>query len=168
MRCYTTTIPAKLSRTYLRRFENICISQVAQWVKTHLQCRRCRRCGFDPWVRKIFLEEDMATHSNILAWRIPWQRRLAAYGPQFTKTCVFVTWLKSQSIHACRSSAGFSRYKCRLCLGTFLWRSLGYIIPLLEAWKIMMCDKYNQWNAKHLVQENSPGTANSGQWSSHS
>ena len=30
------------------------------------QCRRLKRCGFDPQ------EEGMATHSNILAWRIPW------------------------------------------------------------------------------------------------
>ena len=28
---------------------------------------RCRRCGFDPWVRKIPLEEEMATPSSILA-----------------------------------------------------------------------------------------------------
>jgi len=27
---------------------------------------------FDHWVEKIPLEEEMATHSNILAWRIPW------------------------------------------------------------------------------------------------
>ena len=36
------------------------------------QCRRCRRHMFDPWVRKTHLEEGMATHSSILAWRIPW------------------------------------------------------------------------------------------------
>ena len=36
------------------------------------QCRRQKRHRFDPWVRKIALEEDMATHSSILAWRIPW------------------------------------------------------------------------------------------------
>ena len=34
------------------------------------QSRRCKRCGFDPW--KDFLEEETATHSSILAWRIPW------------------------------------------------------------------------------------------------
>ena len=34
------------------------------------QCRRHKRLGFDPWVRTI-LEEGMATHSSILAWRIP-------------------------------------------------------------------------------------------------
>jgi len=27
---------------------------------------------FNPWVRKIPLEEETATHSSILAWRIPW------------------------------------------------------------------------------------------------
>ena len=30
------------------------------------------RPGFDPWVGKITLEEGMATHSSILAWRLPW------------------------------------------------------------------------------------------------
>ena len=33
--------------------------------------RRCRRGGFDPWIRNP-LEEGMAAHSSILAWRIPW------------------------------------------------------------------------------------------------
>ena len=27
---------------------------------------------FDPWVRKIPLEKEMATHTSILAWKIPW------------------------------------------------------------------------------------------------
>ena len=33
------------------------------------------RPGFDPWVRKIPLEKGMATHSSILAWRIPWTEK---------------------------------------------------------------------------------------------
>ena len=32
------------------------------------------RCGFDPWVGKIPLEEEMATHSSILVWRIHMDR----------------------------------------------------------------------------------------------
>ena len=28
--------------------------------------------GFYPWVGKIPLEEEMATHSSILAWRMSW------------------------------------------------------------------------------------------------
>ena len=36
---------------------------------------------FSPWVRMIDpLEEGMAIHPNILAWRIPWTRSLAGYG----------------------------------------------------------------------------------------
>ena len=30
------------------------------------QCRKHRRHGFDSWVRKIPLEKEMATYSNIL------------------------------------------------------------------------------------------------------
>ena len=36
------------------------------------QCRRPNRRRFNPWVGKIPLEEGMATHCSILAWRIPW------------------------------------------------------------------------------------------------
>ena len=36
------------------------------------QCKRHKRHGFNPWVRKIPLEEGMATHSSILVWEIPW------------------------------------------------------------------------------------------------
>ena len=32
---------------------------------------RCKRYGFDPWVGKIALEKETATHSSILARRIP-------------------------------------------------------------------------------------------------
>jgi len=34
--------------------------------------RRHKRLEFDSWVRKIPLEKDMAAHSSILPWRIPW------------------------------------------------------------------------------------------------
>ena len=36
------------------------------------QCWRCKSGCFDPWVGKDPLQEGMATHSSILAWRIPW------------------------------------------------------------------------------------------------
>ena len=62
--------------------------------------------GFDPWVRKIPwrrdrlpipvflgredpLEEDMATHSSILAWRTPWTEepgRLQSVGSELDAT----------------------------------------------------------------------------------
>ena len=40
------------------------------------QCRRCKRPGFEPWVRKIPWRKKTATHSSILAWKIPWTEKL--------------------------------------------------------------------------------------------
>ena len=40
---------------------------------------------FDLWVGKIPLEEGMAIHSSILAWRILWQRILASCSPWHSK-----------------------------------------------------------------------------------
>ena len=33
-----------------------------------------RRCGFNPWVRKIPWRNKMATHCSILAWKISWTK----------------------------------------------------------------------------------------------
>ena len=53
-------------------YGNLRASQVAQWVKNlpamqETQEMRVRSLGW-----KDALEVDLATHSNILAWRIPW------------------------------------------------------------------------------------------------
>ena len=34
-------------------------------------CLQCRRPGFNPWVTKIPLEKEIASHSSTLAWKIP-------------------------------------------------------------------------------------------------
>ena len=99
------------------------------------QCRRCKRHRFDPWIRKIPLEEgmaslvaqrvknlppmqetwvwspgqedpleeEMATHSSILAWEIPWTEEpgglqsmeLQRVGRDWTmtNTFTFFAWL---------------------------------------------------------------------------
>ena len=46
-------------------------SLVAQLVENLLQCRRP---GFNPWGWDDPLEDGMATHSSILAWKIPMDR----------------------------------------------------------------------------------------------
>ena len=38
-----------------------------------------RDVGFEPWVRMIFLEEEMATHSSIPVWRILWMEKPVGY-----------------------------------------------------------------------------------------
>ena len=42
-----------------------------QWLRREIIHLQRRRPWFDPWVGKIPLEKEMATHSSILAWRIP-------------------------------------------------------------------------------------------------
>ena len=52
-------------------------SKLPRWLsgkESACQCSRHKRCSFDPWVRKIPLEEDLATHSRILAWKNPMER----------------------------------------------------------------------------------------------
>ena len=40
--------------------------------RIHLQSKRQRRLGFDPWVKKIPWRRKWQPHSSILAWKIPW------------------------------------------------------------------------------------------------
>ena len=48
-------------------------SQMVQVVKNlPASAGDVKRCRLDPWVGKIPLEWEAATHSSILAWRIPW------------------------------------------------------------------------------------------------
>ena len=54
---------------------------MAQWERIHLQCRKHRRLGFDQDLGLILgredpLEESMAIHCSVLAWRIPWTEEL--------------------------------------------------------------------------------------------
>ena len=35
----------------------------------------CKRPGLDSWFREDPLEKGMATHSSVLAWRIPWTEK---------------------------------------------------------------------------------------------
>ena len=49
----------------------------------------CRSPGSESRVEKIPLEEGMATHSSILAWRIPWTEEpggLQSMGSQDSQT----------------------------------------------------------------------------------
>ena len=49
-------------------------------------CRRHKRRSFHPLGQEDPLEEDMTTHSNILAWRIPWTAKQATTIHRITKS----------------------------------------------------------------------------------
>ena len=40
------------------------------------------RPRFDAWVRKIPLEQEMATRSSVVTWRIPWTEEPGGYSPR--------------------------------------------------------------------------------------
>ena len=42
------------------------------WLSGKESAYQCSRLRFDPWVGKIPLEKELATHSSILAWEVPW------------------------------------------------------------------------------------------------
>ena len=48
------------------------VNMLPRWLSGKETACQCRRCQFDPWVWKIPLEEEMTTHSSILAGKIPW------------------------------------------------------------------------------------------------
>jgi len=45
---------------------------VWRWLNSKEPTYQCRRCRLEPWVGKISWRREMATHSSILAWKIPW------------------------------------------------------------------------------------------------
>ena len=64
------------------------------------QGRRCKRCRFIPWVGKIPLEEGMAAHSSVLAWRIPMDRGAwRAMVHRVTKSWTWLKQLSTQLVH---------------------------------------------------------------------
>ena len=80
-------------------------SQVAVLVeKPPANAGEVRDMGFIPgWEDP--LEKGMATHSSILAWRIPWTERPG--GLQFPGVAKSRTWLKRLSTQACLTSLPF-------------------------------------------------------------
>ena len=53
---------------------NVYYMGLPRWLSGKESACQCRRCRFNPWVNagEDPLEKEMATHSSILAWKIPW------------------------------------------------------------------------------------------------
>ena len=63
-----------LTQELIRIWGSLGMRRLPRWCsgkESACQCRRHKGRGFDPWVGKIRWEEEMATASSILAWRIP-------------------------------------------------------------------------------------------------
>ena len=56
----------------LRLTLNFCCPGFPWWLRWWRICLQCRRPKFDSWVGKSPWRREWLTHSDILAWRIPW------------------------------------------------------------------------------------------------
>ena len=52
-----------------------CIYGLPRWLSGKEPACQYGRCEFDLWIGKIPLEKEMATHSVIIAWEIPWTEK---------------------------------------------------------------------------------------------
>ena len=57
------------------------LDRLPSWLSGNEPTCQCRRCGFDPWIRKIPLEEEMATTPVFLPKKSHGQRSLVGYSP---------------------------------------------------------------------------------------
>ena len=57
---------------YLGGKSRFLVSQVAPWCRTRLPVQEMQETGVQSLGREDRLEWEMATHSSILAWKIPW------------------------------------------------------------------------------------------------
>ena len=48
------------------------IDELPRWLSGKESTCQCRRHRFDPLSQEDPLEEEMATHSSVLAWETPW------------------------------------------------------------------------------------------------
>ena len=60
------------------------------WASLVVQRLKCLPAMWETWVRSLGredpLEKEMATHSSILAWRIPWMEQLGGLQSTVTKS----------------------------------------------------------------------------------
>ena len=73
-------------------------SLVTHWLRTCLPVQETEEMWVQSLDQEDPLKEEMATHSHILAWRIPWVRSLVCYGPQGLKES---DTTERVHIHAC-------------------------------------------------------------------
>ena len=75
--------------SYLKEHPTLCSPRLCQWWRTCLPMQETQETWVQPLGWEDPLEEEMATHSRILAWRIPWTEEpggLQPMGSQKSRT----------------------------------------------------------------------------------
>ena len=82
------------------------------WLRWQRICLQCRRPWFDPWGWEDPLEKGMASHSSILAWRIPWTEETGGlWGPGGLKESDTTKRLTHTWIYHCLSIVKWELHK---------------------------------------------------------
>ena len=70
-RFFITTLASQVAQ-WIKKSPATLASQVAQWIKKSPAMQETQKTRVGYLVEEDPLEEEIATHSSILAWRIPW------------------------------------------------------------------------------------------------
>ena len=95
---WATDTAASDYRGWIRKGIIMPLKGLPGWLSGKRICLQCRRCGFDPWVRKLPWRRKWQPTPVFLPWEIP--RTEEPGGLQFMGSQKSWTWLKQLSMHA--------------------------------------------------------------------
>ena len=112
--------------------------------------RRHKRHRFDPWVGKIPLEEGMASHSSILAWRIRWTEKPGGL-QSIASQRVRHDWSDSACTHMAGPglgwiAAGFTWFEL---VASTQGRRVYFLVGLPKGWRRVGLEFCQQLNTKN-------------------
>ena len=120
------------------------------------------RCGFDPWVKYSHWEKEMAHHSSIFAWEIPWTKEPNGLQSMGSQSLRGLETKEQQQFH-CTYVPHVYPFLCRRMLGLlprlgcckyccyYIPSSLSFL-PLVLSLLFYLCSSYLPTPESPLIQ----------------
>ena len=109
------------------------------------QCRRCKRCGFDPWVRKVSWKRKWQPTPVFLPGECHGQRSLAGCRPWHCKELNMTEYTAQQG------STAQSLLKCHGCVGCVWAQYRDLTLPLERCLACPLCFVSCVWRRVHVT-----------------
>ena len=107
-----------------------CGVRLPWWLSGKEHACQCRRCGFNSWVGKIpWRRKEMATHSSIFAWEIPWTEalvRLQSMGPKRVRHNLATE--QQDNFHKMNKLCLLKLIECTIHSESKLWILVRYVV----------------------------------------
>ena len=122
------------------------------------QCRRHRRCRFNPWVRKIPWSRAWQPTLVFLPGKFHGQRSLAGYSPWGPKELDMTEWLSTQYVTS-DSNSGLGAGSSKSCKECLLWNGaimmftfmhVCYTLHTYQQFKASLCINFHIWERREL------------------